>query len=35
VRKAARAAHSAAPGTAGTAPPPRAAGPDPRLRRRP
>ena len=35
VRKAARAAHSAAPGTPGTAPPPSAAGPDPRLRRRP
>ncbi len=35
VRKAARAAHSAAPGTPGTTPPPRAAGPDPRLRRRP
>ena len=34
VRKAARAAHSGAPGTAGTAPPPKAAGADPRLRRR-
>jgi hypothetical protein len=35
VRKAARTAHSPAPGTPGTTPLPRAAGPDPRLRRRP
>ena len=34
VRKAARAAHSGTPGTPGTAPPPKAAGADPRLRRR-
>ena len=34
VRKAARAAHSATPGTAGTTPPPKVAGADPRLRRR-
>ena len=34
VRKAARAAHSGTPGTADTAPPPKAAGADPRLRRR-
>jgi hypothetical protein len=34
VRKAARAAHSATPSTPGTTPPPKAAGADPRLRRR-
>jgi len=34
VRKAARAAHSGTPGTAGTTLPPKAAGADPRLRRR-
>jgi hypothetical protein len=34
IRNAARAAHAAPPGTPGTAPPPKTAGPDPRLRRR-